>query len=204
MSDIHITNISSCSVACLSFSEWQRSIRGNSAWPPVWPPGLAELGPLQDAILPGLLKIKNRLPFGGIGVRWEERGSQRREVGNTARNHTITYPPGPHTPAGSVTPGAPPLPCISHVKGVKSKVVIVSWLVVTRFSKLCSSFPKTVLIKRVQVCCDSQKPEIMLSGGLAVKRVKENILKGDMFNWFIYAWRAFSVPRKLSSPPKSV
>ena len=64
---------------------------------PVWPPGLAELGPLQDAIPPGLLKIKNRLPFGGIGVRWEERGSQRREVGNSARNHTITYTPGPHT-----------------------------------------------------------------------------------------------------------
>ena len=102
-----------------------------------------------------------------------------------------------------MTPGAPPLPCILHVKGVKRRVVIVSWLVVTRFSKLRSSFPKTILLKKVQVC-DSQKPEIMLSGGLAVKRVKENILKGDMFNWFIYAWRAFSVPRKLSSPPKSV
>lgn len=175
-------------------------------------PALYHTAPGSGATLPGpcvAIRAGRAGPTAGCNTTWAAKNKKqaslwrdRSEVGgkgvpekrsrkHSQKPHHHLHTRTTHTPAGSVTPGALPLPCISHVKGVKSKVVIVSWLVVTRFSKLRSFFPKTVLIKKVQVCCDSQKPEIMLSGGLAVKRVKENILKGDMFNWFIYAWRAF-------------
>ena len=102
-------------------------------------------------------------------MRWEERGSQRRE--NSARNHSITFTPGPHTHSCRDNGSWGTAPYL-HLTCQRCKEEGCHGLaaVLTRLSESHSSFPKTIWTKKVPVLHDSQKPAILFLGEEALPR----------------------------------